>query len=272
MKEVLDNKLLLARALIIQEKAYPLFERIAQVPSLLIAIEKAIYEGGTDLSGLVKGIQLTTAQISFLGTFMQEKPRFYDDGGPKVRIDPFFKLVAEIGLSDERGVSVDNFEKFLTAHDSLKIAQWLSISSNLDELVTSTQQLIDAETTIEKQSNLIKTVLNALEQGNNSTSIRLFLEGLGKTINTILKSPTATEGPELYKTVFRLLSKMSQDESEKVSKKLAFIDVKDFELVKEPLGRNATICVLSWVKVYKGENLWDAIKQLEAISKFIKGI
>ncbi len=264
--EVLNNKILLARALVIEEKAYPLFEKIVSSPSLIKQIEEAIdVKNQETYNNLLNTTGLTPPQRSLIDQFLVESPRFFENGVLKVTLLPFFRMAGDAGLSDERGISLEAFERYLRENDVEKISQSLAITSdqNKSDLALKSQQIIDAEPDINNKKARLEILLTILEKTPETSLV--FLSQLASTINGITATLDSPSRMAILKRVFSLLDKFNEKETKNITVQLNLVSPDDVNYIDQNLSKSGTRCFCRWLDIYLSQNLWDALLKFQSI-------
>ncbi len=270
IQEVLTNKILLVRALILQEKTFSLFEKIVSNPMLIRDIEKSLDDGQADLSGFFTAdLKLTDLQKNFLSQFLLEEPRFYKDGSLTVNLVPFFKLTSEVGLSDERGISPDAFLRFLDQNDKIKLKQGLSIGGDFDSLAISAQQKIDSEKDAGKKLSMVDALLDGIEDVQNNTT---FLKSVAPNAINQLKDHDEAVTIPLFAKFFKYLDTLPEKEAGEIATNIAYSRVENFNLITEGLNKNSTLIALNWLKSYLNQDKVNALNKFNEKRELLANI
>lgn len=258
INEVLSNKLLLIRALLIQEKAYPLYEKIVEEPSLIRSIEEKV-DKNQEYSDIIQNLKITMndPQIQFLSLFLPVKPRFYQDNGLKVRILPFFKLASELGLSDDRGLSLDGFETFLRNNNYQAIAQWLNLSKDVQSLASKTQQVIEGEGDQNIKKNYIITALQSVS--DNQKVAAVFLSTLVSTINSSISPLETTVRMEVVNKTIELINKLDLPNGQDIVEQINFSQPDDLNHLTDNLGKNSRKILSCWIIAFMKQDFWNGL-------------
>lgn len=262
--EVLANKLLLVRALMFQEKAYPLYEKLAVSPDLLGQIEERV-DKKEDYSEILTNLSISLGeeQVRFLAEFLPEQPRFYVNGGLRHRLFPFFRLAGEVGLSDNRGVTLEAFEAFIRNGQHDLIASWLKLTPDVDALTSKAKELIDAEPDINIKKEFITTILNSIKDIPD-VAMR-FVVILAPSIDVIVKGLDTNERMNILREVMGLIDQFNQSTAAQICNHLTFSNPDDFDRIGEKIGTNSAICYANWFITYLDQDILGALSRFATL-------
>ncbi len=262
--EALKNKLLLIRVLMIQEKAYPLFEKMIEQPIIAKQIEEEI-DKGQDFLSIITNLKLsiTDTQRQFLSEFLPETPRFVEDGTLKVHLSTFFKLAADIGLSDDRGISLEAFEKFMRAGESDKINQSFKVTGDISNHALKAQQIIDSEGDVNTKKTFVSTILASLE-GDNSNHILQLLSVIAPSIQSVVSVLSPEERMQIVNKVFDLIDHVDESTELSLYDQFPFITVDDLNYVADNRGPRSSTYIAKWFIASMDQNIWDAFLSFES--------
>jgi len=279
INEVLKNKILLIRALMFQEMAYPFYEKLAKNTNLIKQLEEKIYydkDYKSELSKIIgtkgKKGNLSPKQVNFINSFLLEDPKFFMKGGTSVMIKPFFRFSAEVGLIDDRGITSSQFKRFIEEDDIKKITYWLKFLADkedkLEDLIIGFQEIIDDELTLSDKKNYIKTLLVAL--GKVPKSIYPFLSELIESIHEFIKGLNNEERMDVVNNIFDLIEQLNVKESNEITDSLIFINIGDVDFIKEPIGPNTSICLAKWFINSLDQNIWNSLNRFSELLHIFK--
>lgn len=258
--EVLSNKLLLARALMLQDRAYPLYEKIVIEPNLLRSIEERV-DRQQDYAEIVQNLRivLKDSQVQFLAEYLPEEPRFYTNNGLAHRILPFFKLASEVGLSDDRGISLDGFENFLRVNNYQAISQWLKLTKDVQSLASRTQQIIEGEGDLNQKKAFIQTIIQSITEDTDIA--RVFLGTIIPTVDSSLKALDSVSRVEVINQIIPITDRMRADDAQQIIAQISFTQPEDFNNLSQNLGKSSINILARWMITYMAQDFWAGLNQ-----------
>ncbi|MFA5877642.1 MAG: P-loop NTPase fold protein [Candidatus Paceibacterota bacterium] len=256
--EVLANKLLLVRTLMFQEKAYPLYEKLAISPDLLKQIEERV-DKNEEYSEILTNlnVRLGEEQVRFLAEFLPEKPRFYMNGGLQHRLFPFFRLAGEVGLSDNRGVTLEAFEGFIRNGQHDLISSWLKLTPDVDALTTKAKEIIDTEPDINIKKGFVTTIINSIKDKQDVAA--KFLIVLAPSIDSVVKGIDSDERMTMLREIMELTDQLDQPTAAQIHSHFTFSSSDDFDRIGDTIGANSAICYANWFITYLDQDIWGAL-------------
>lgn len=259
--EVLSNKLLLVRAIMFQEKAHLFYEAVVKNKSIIKDVEKRIDEE-QDFSDILDKIKLTESEKIFLNQFLFEEPRFYLNGGLRVRIPTFFRFASEVGLDDDRGISLEVFEKCIKDLDSDKIKLWLNSMNNKTELAQKAGEIISLETDYILKGRYLLTIFKSLSTLNSELNI--FLDEVITSFGDVLENISDADiRKEILSAFYPILDKA--ENGPLIIEKIPFIFIEEINPPNEKLGKNSSLLFGKWFNRYIQERPLEVIKWLDSI-------
>jgi len=172
LKEVMEQPVLLAKILLIQELFYSLYEELVIQPNVLPLHEKEVRKAGKVSSKLggkqVTDLLLRQEEIGEYIELLKTQPKFTDENDFVIyNADYFFYLSGFTGLPSQKGPDEDWFLQTLkTATDAKSLIDSLSGASETKQkqlLTLSQKALAGSADTIEKQNiarNMVEVMLD----------------------------------------------------------------------------------------------------------------
>ncbi len=268
--EMLENPLLVARILLIEENANPLFEKIQHKPELLLELEQQATEGGTGEITFENALDgLSDEQKSFVRTFIGEKPRFRDETGVKVKsIEPYIFLSSDSSFGDIRGLSPKEFTAYLQKDATSDLAAILSRSS--EQKINEAMDAFSAEytplTDLPQKSKLLSNLIQVAKASDPKLSAQSII--ITHILNydlAFLGELTAAEKIKLTEEIGSL--PLSEDQFNLALQKVPNFTQTEWAAITvlddgQPITRLTQYMFLQYFVQYFASNPGDAITQL----------
>lgn len=269
---VLSNKMLLIRALLIQEKAFRFFEKISLEPSVLRKLEVEADRGNWEafrasLNDLrVRDRVINPKQMAFLQEFLPLTPRFFMEGGLKVTMQPFLSFASEAGLTDEAGLTLEDFDNFVRSGNIEKVESWHNdvSESDIPKFVERAERIINEEPELNNKKQIILNILNCIEKSKIWTEI--FINGLIKKIIEICNQFDSQSRMEIYKKLFSLLGSLKDDHSNKFQLQ----NTDDFNQIQDKLGPIGSKIIANWLCSYMDQDFYQSLRYFQQIKQFLE--
>ncbi len=170
LKEVMEQPVLLAKILLIQELFYSLYEKLVIEPNVLSLHEKQVRKtgrissklGDKQVADLLLGQEEISEYIKLLGT----QPKFTDENDSVIySADYFFYLSGFTGLPSQKGPDEDWFLQTLkTITDAKGLIDSLSGASETKQkqLLTLSQKALAGSTNANEKQNIARNIIEVM--------------------------------------------------------------------------------------------------------------
>lgn len=271
--EMLENPMLVIRILLIEELANPLFESIQHRPDLLLILEKFATDTDYEHDDYKKIIKdLSPEQQLFIRSFLEQKPRFHDESGIRVKsVEPYIFLSSDSSFGDIRGLSPQDFLRYLMEDQVTDLVEILKLSGEgkILEAMEYSRETFDTMTG-EQKFTFLENLITVIAQIDSSLPAYQILRNATLKLDlTFIDERTGEDKMAMYLSLGRL--DLSEAERQTIINATAEFTAMEWQIINtvETIPFLAQQKFLRYFKTYFQSQPGDAISTLGAnLSKF----